>query len=540
MKLDVNVLRYLSKDDFRVLTAVEMGQRNHEIVPIQLVDTISGLKHGGAFKCLKTLLRHKLVHHDGQHYDGYRLTYMGYDFLAIKTMCNRGHICGVGRQIGVGKESDIYEVMNEEGEVFALKLHRLGRTSFRAVKNKRDYLGKKKAFSWLYLSRLSALKEYAFMKALGEHDFPVPQAIDSNRHAVLMTLLQASQLVQRRQLNNPARVYLTCMELISRLAGKGLIHCDFNEFNLLIDNETEEVTLIDFPQMVSTAHENGKELFERDVECIVRFFTKKLGYMPTHDRSLPYVRPIFEDAIATAEPGGLDVELAASGFQSKHQQALNDFAAELAEHGSDSEIDEADAAQGDIAEEGEEVEGCDQEDEGTAAGGGSSSSQTQASPAVESAEAAAAGGSSGRGDDEGTANGSGGRKQQTEPSERFGAGMVNVAADSDSEAGEEASDSGEEEYDEYDDTRSEVSEAPSLAQTCASMLAGGRLPSNRTATPAERQVQALLVLQRKKEQKRAAMVKASHNCQSKMMRGRKSKANNNPLACGAAGDFGGW
>ena len=28
MKLDVDVLRYLSKDDFRVLTAVELGMRN--------------------------------------------------------------------------------------------------------------------------------------------------------------------------------------------------------------------------------------------------------------------------------------------------------------------------------------------------------------------------------------------------------------------------------------------------------------------------------------------------------------------------------
>lgn len=37
MKLDVNVLRYLSKDDWRVLTAVEMGQKNHEIVPVPLV-----------------------------------------------------------------------------------------------------------------------------------------------------------------------------------------------------------------------------------------------------------------------------------------------------------------------------------------------------------------------------------------------------------------------------------------------------------------------------------------------------------------------
>jgi hypothetical protein len=67
-------------------------------------------RHGGAYLCLKTLLRHKLVHHESQKYDGYRLTYMGYDFLAIKTLVNRGHIASVGRQIGVGKESDIFEV----------------------------------------------------------------------------------------------------------------------------------------------------------------------------------------------------------------------------------------------------------------------------------------------------------------------------------------------------------------------------------------------------------------------------------------------
>ena len=47
MKLDANMLRYLSKEDFRVLTAVEMGQKNHEIVPVQLVSSIFGLRHGG-------------------------------------------------------------------------------------------------------------------------------------------------------------------------------------------------------------------------------------------------------------------------------------------------------------------------------------------------------------------------------------------------------------------------------------------------------------------------------------------------------------
>jgi hypothetical protein len=37
-------------------------------------------------------------------------------------------------------------VVNAEGEVLALKLHRLGRTSFRAVKQKRDYLRHRTSF----------------------------------------------------------------------------------------------------------------------------------------------------------------------------------------------------------------------------------------------------------------------------------------------------------------------------------------------------------------------------------------------------------
>jgi hypothetical protein len=62
------------------------------------------------------------------------------------------------------RASDIFEVIGEDGKIMALKLHRLGRTSFRAVKSKRDYLKHRSSFNWLYLSRLAALKEYAFMK----------------------------------------------------------------------------------------------------------------------------------------------------------------------------------------------------------------------------------------------------------------------------------------------------------------------------------------------------------------------------------------
>ena len=59
-------------------------------------------------------------------------------------------------------------------------------------------------------------------------------------------------------------------------------------------DEEERVTLIDFPQMVSTRHANAAELFARDVACIGRFFRKKLGYMPELDPGLTCAEPDFE------------------------------------------------------------------------------------------------------------------------------------------------------------------------------------------------------------------------------------------------------
>mmetsp|Transcript_20615 Transcript_20615/g.62074 ORF Transcript_20615/g.62074 Transcript_20615/m.62074 type:complete len:530 (-) Transcript_20615:274-1863(-) len=339
MKLDINALRYLSREDFRVLTAVEMGQKNHEIVPVDLITAIAGLKHGGTYRHLNTLLRYKLLHHDRNKYDGYRLTYMGYDFLAIRTLLARGKISAVGRRIGVGKESDVFEVRNEEGQVMALKLHRLGRTSFRAVKNKRDYLKNRSSasFSWLYLSRLAALKEFAFMAALEQRGMPVPRAVDHNRHAVLMSLVDAYPLTQVRELRNPGVVYSSLMDFMAHLARLGLIHCDFNEFNVLVDDE-DQITIIDFPQMVSVAHPNAAELFDRDVEGVVRFFTRKLGYVPQHDASLQQLRPDFAALMAEerSSKDALDVELSASGFKEHHQQVLELWRQEAAEAHDDS------------------------------------------------------------------------------------------------------------------------------------------------------------------------------------------------------------
>ncbi|CAB1435361.1 unnamed protein product [Pleuronectes platessa] len=303
-KLNVVVLRYMSRDDFRVLTAVEMGMKNHEIVPVGLLSSIASLKHGGCNKVLRELVKHKLVAWEhSKSVQGYRLNYGGYDYLALKTFCAREVLISVGNQLGVGKESDIYVVAGPSGEQYALKLHRLGRTSFRNLKNKRDYHQNRKNMSWLYLSRLSAMKEYAYMKVLYDQGFPVPKPVDYNRHAVVMELINGYPLCQVHDLEDPSALYSEFMELIVKLGNHGLIHGDFNEFNLMLDDQ-DHVTLIDFPQMVSTSHLNAEWYFDRDVKCIRDYFIKRYNYESE-------LYPTFKDISRSCS---LDVQVSASGF----------------------------------------------------------------------------------------------------------------------------------------------------------------------------------------------------------------------------------
>jgi len=47
------------------------------------------------------------------------------------------------------------------------------------------------------------------------------------------------------------------MNLIVRFAQHGVIHGDFNEFNIMINSE-EKPIVIDFPQMISVSHPNAQ------------------------------------------------------------------------------------------------------------------------------------------------------------------------------------------------------------------------------------------------------------------------------------------
>lgn len=334
MKLDLTQMRYMTPDDFRVLTAVELGSRNHEVVPTQMIHQISGLRSvSGTNRCISDLAKIKLVQKlRNAKYDGYKLTYNGFDYLAMKTMLNRKTLFSVGTTIGVGKESDIYSTSDAKGHQKVLKIHRLGRTSFKTVKNNRDYLKNKTANNWMYLSRLAAEKEYQFMEILYNNGFSVPEPYDYSRHCVLMQWIDGFPMRQLRNHSNYKQLYSNLMKFIVKLANHGLIHCDFNEFNIIIihedklDKYQDEFIVIDFPQCISTEHSDAEYYFKRDVECIRRFFRKKLNYDPVRDSSMldedgygegyKYMYPEFHRDVSRV--ADLDVQVQASGYSKKN------------------------------------------------------------------------------------------------------------------------------------------------------------------------------------------------------------------------------
>ncbi|KAL1967912.1 hypothetical protein VTN77DRAFT_2329 [Rasamsonia byssochlamydoides] len=387
MKLDPKAMRYLTAEDFRVLTAVETGSRNHEVVPTPLIVQLSGLRGGsGVHKCISNLAKNNLIAKvKNAKYDGYRLTYGGLDYLALHTHQKQKSIYSVGNRIGVGKESDIIVVADSTGSQRILKIHRLGRISFRTVKTNRDYLRHRSTGSWMYMSRLAAIKEFAFMKALKENGFPVPEPIAQNRHTIVMSLIDAFPLRQISTVPKPALLYAELMDLILKLARYGLIHGDFNEFNILIKEEIDPKAkgkapenaesdegirlvpvLIDFPQMVSIDHPNAEFYFDRDVNCIKRFFQRRFHF--TSDEPGPF----FEDAKKQLlqNPGKrLDVEVEASGFSRKMARELEAYMKEVGVDGDagaaereDDEEDEEDE-DGDDGEEYEDSDAANDEDD---------------------------------------------------------------------------------------------------------------------------------------------------------------------------------
>ena len=290
----VKTLSQLEPEDFRVLMIIEVDMSRHRYVPEDDILRLSGFSRKQIKYRLDRLSKFGLIYRWVGSYIGYALSTAGYDCLAMNALVKANVIEALGKPLGVGKESDVFDALTPNGRRVAVKFHRLGRISFRQTRRLRGYIADRRHISWLYQSRLAAEREFEALKMVYPEGVSVPEPIGHNRHVVVMGFIEGAELYRVPEVPNPDEVLDEILENV-RIAYKkaGVIHADLSEFNVVL-NPDFHILIIDWPQFVTVDHPNAEALLKRDVKNILTFFKKRFNVKRDINEALESIKRLNE------------------------------------------------------------------------------------------------------------------------------------------------------------------------------------------------------------------------------------------------------
>lgn len=262
-------IRTLHKYEKSILAALERWMNRYAWVPLEQIRMSTKLSESEVNYRLSRLIGWGMVRFNPVPYDGYALVFGGYDTLALSSLTRKGTITALGTMLGEGKESVVYEALGL-GPV-AIKFHRVGQRSFVSARLNREYMPEDAHCSWLLASRKSAEREYQALSKL-HPKVSVPLPIDQNRHTVVMSLIEGTNLNKCR-LEAPVEVLDDLLEQVKGAYDLGVIHADLSEYNIMM--EGNRIVLIDWPQWVESDHQNAAAILERDINNILSYFKRK-------------------------------------------------------------------------------------------------------------------------------------------------------------------------------------------------------------------------------------------------------------------------
>lgn len=286
----LRVFRQLEAEDLRVLAVIEINLSRHRFVPERDILKLSGFPEKEIRYRLERLIEFGLTYRWVGSYVGYMLSIAGYDCLALNALVKAGVLESLGKPLGVGKESDIYDALTQSGERVAVKFHRLGRTSFRQTRRLRGYAVERRHITWLYQSRLAAEREIEALRLVYPCGVSAPKPIAQNRHVVVMGMIEGDCLFCVNNLPDPETTLNKIIENV-RLAyvNAGVVHGDLSEYNVVI-TPGWHILIIDWPQYVKVYHPSAEMLLKRDVSNILKFFGRKYGVTRNLSDTLKYIK----------------------------------------------------------------------------------------------------------------------------------------------------------------------------------------------------------------------------------------------------------
>ena len=258
----------LNKSDFKILKVFASSLKTRQILNLPTLSQYSNLNQRLVEHHLERLVKSGLV---GKSNIGFTLLVTGLDIYVLKILSNRNTITSIGPQIGIGKEAEIYLAHDSQEKDKILKMFRLGRSSFKQIKRKRDI--STSTSNWLLLNIQTAKREYDILNYLRQSSTSFPTPLYRSFHCIVMEPFYGSKLADAESLEDPQSVLEKIISNVKIAYQNGYINGDLNEYNIMVNNDN--IFILDWPQAIKSDTINANVVLLRDVKNILKFFSKK-------------------------------------------------------------------------------------------------------------------------------------------------------------------------------------------------------------------------------------------------------------------------
>ena len=224
-----------------------------------------------------------------------------FDKITLETLyklANQGHIDVLNGAISTGKEANVLTGITDDEKFVAVKIYRIATSDFKKMdyylkgdprfnvktKNKRKII-----YSWV-------TKEFKNLTRLYNAGVNVPEPITSANNVLLIEFIgdengNPAQPVKNQPPENPEKFWNQLLVQLKLFVNEAkLVHGDLSNYNIL--NLNEKPVIIDVSQSVVLDNPISKELLERDINTLVREYSK-LGVKTSFDEVWEYVSPKF-------------------------------------------------------------------------------------------------------------------------------------------------------------------------------------------------------------------------------------------------------
>jgi RIO kinase 1 len=181
--------------------------------------------------------------------------------------------------IATGKEGNVFRANTRSGHFLAVKIYRISNATFKDIS--RYILGDPRfknepkrfpdvIFAW-------ARKEYKNLERFIQAGVRVPNPIALHRNVLVMEYIgdetAPARMLKDVEVEDPdrlARYLLECIHKAYRIGG--IVHGDLSEYNVLMPSDGP--VIIDVAQAVLKDHWMARDLLERDIKNVARYFRK--------------------------------------------------------------------------------------------------------------------------------------------------------------------------------------------------------------------------------------------------------------------------